>query len=82
MCLAIPMRITRIEGAVARAACRGIERDIDLMLVQDQPLAVGDYVIVHVGYAFQRLDPQEALATWRLLDEADAAASGEGAGHA
>ncbi|RTR01104.1 HypC/HybG/HupF family hydrogenase formation chaperone [Halomonas nitroreducens] len=82
MCLAIPMRITRIEGATARAASRGIERDIDLMLVQDQALKVGDFVIVHVGYALQRLAPEEALATWRLLDEADAAATGGGADHA
>lgn len=82
MCLAIPMRITRIDGTSARAASRGIERDIDLMLVQDQALAVGDFVIVHVGYALQRLEPEEALATWRLLDEADAAAGGEGPDHA
>jgi len=39
MCLAIPMQITRLDGDTARAASRGIERDIDLMLVQDQALA-------------------------------------------
>jgi hydrogenase expression/formation protein HypC len=72
MCLAIPMQITRIDGETARAASRGIERDIDLMLVQDQALAVGDFVIVHVGYALQRLEPDDALATWRLLDEMEA----------
>ncbi|WP_183313777.1 HypC/HybG/HupF family hydrogenase formation chaperone [Halomonas fontilapidosi] len=71
MCLAIPMQITRLDGDTARAASRGIERDIDLMLVQDQALAVGDFVIVHVGYALQRLDPEEALATWQLIDEMD-----------
>ncbi|TLF50414.1 HypC/HybG/HupF family hydrogenase formation chaperone [Halomonas urmiana] len=73
MCLAIPMQITRLDGDTARAASRGIERDIDLMLVQDQPLAVGDFVIVHVGYALQRLEPDDALATWQLIDEMDAA---------
>ncbi|MDZ7854339.1 MAG: HypC/HybG/HupF family hydrogenase formation chaperone [Halomonas sp.] len=51
--------------------------DIDLMLVQDQDLAVGDFVIVHVGYALQRLDAEEALATWRLLDEMDDATPAE-----
>ena len=71
MCLAIPMQITRLDGDTARAASRGIERDIDLMLVQDQALAVGVFVIVHVGYALQRLDPEEALATWQLIDEMD-----------
>lgn len=73
MCLAIPMQITRLDSDTARAASRGIERDIDLMLVQDQPLAVGDFVIVHVGYALQRLEPDDALATWRLIDEMEAA---------
>jgi len=73
MCLAIPMQITRLDGDTARASSRGIERDIDLMLVQDQALAVGDYVIVHVGYALQRLEPGDALATWRLLDEMESA---------
>ena len=66
------MQITRIDGDTARAASRGIERDSDLMLVQDQALAVGDFVIVHVGYALQRLEPDDAQATWRLLDEMDA----------
>ncbi|MEQ6889212.1 HypC/HybG/HupF family hydrogenase formation chaperone [Halomonas sp. CS7] len=81
MCLAIPMQITRLDGDRARATSRGIERDIDLMLVQDQALAVGDFVIVHVGYALQRLEPDDALATWRLIDEMEGAdeADDEGA---
>lgn len=70
MCLAIPMQIVQIDGSTARAAARGVERDVDLMLVQDQNLAVGDFVIVHVGYAIQRLEPDDALTTWQLLDEA------------
>lgn len=72
MCLAIPMQITRLDGDTARATARGIERDIDLMLVRDQSLAVGDFVIVHVGYALQRLEPDDALATWQLIDEMEA----------
>ncbi len=69
MCLAIPMQITRMNGDTARAAARGIEREINLMLVQDQGIAVGDFVIVHVGYALHRLEPDDALATWQLLDD-------------
>ncbi|HUX82698.1 MAG TPA: HypC/HybG/HupF family hydrogenase formation chaperone [Halothiobacillus sp.] len=68
MCLAIPMQITHIDGGTARASARGIERDIDLMLVRDQGIAIGDFVIVHVGYALHRLEPDDALATWQLLD--------------
>ena len=80
MCLAIPMQITRLDGDTARASSRGIERDIDLMLVRDQPLAVGDFVIVHVGYALQRLAPDDALATWQLLDEMEAAGDADDPG--
>ncbi|MHB9022383.1 MAG: HypC/HybG/HupF family hydrogenase formation chaperone [Halothiobacillus sp.] len=69
MCLAIPMQITRMNGDTARATARGIEREINLMLVQGQGIAVGDFVIVHVGYALHRLEPDDALATWQLLDE-------------
>ena len=70
MCLAIPMQIMHIDGNTARATARGVTRDVDLMLVQDHDLAVGDFVIVHVGYAIQRLEPDDALTTWQLLDEA------------
>lgn len=80
MCLAIPMQITRLDGDTARATARGIERDIDLMLVRDQPLAVGDFVIVHVGYALQRLAPDDALATWRLIDELEGTGEADGEG--
>lgn len=68
MCLAMPMQITRIDGSTARATAQGIERDIDLMLVQDQEIGIGDFVIVHVGYALHRLSTDDALATWQLLD--------------
>lgn len=63
------MQITLIDGDTTRAAARGIEREINLMLVQDQSIAVGDFVIVHVGYALHKLEPDDALATWQLLDE-------------
>jgi hydrogenase expression/formation protein HypC len=63
------MKIVEIDGDIARARINGIERTVNLMLVQDQRINVGDYVIVHVGYAIQKLDAAEAVATWRLLEE-------------
>jgi hydrogenase expression/formation protein HypC len=69
MCLAIPMRIKRIDGLQALCEAKGVERDVSLFMLQHEPLAPHDYVLVHVGYAIQRVTPQEALSTWELLDE-------------
>lgn len=69
MCLAVPMQVTRIEGVNARCAIRGVERDVSLFLLQDQNVQVGDYVLIHVGYAIQSLTPEEAKASWELFDQ-------------
>lgn len=69
MCLAVPMQVTRIEGVNARCAIRGVERDVSLFLLQDQNVQVGDYVLIHVGYAIQSLTPEEATASWELFDQ-------------
>jgi len=69
MCLGIPMQVTAIDGFVARCEAKGIEREVNLFLLQGEPLAIGDFVMVHVGYAIQRLAPEEARATWELLDQ-------------
>jgi len=69
MCLAIPMQVTGIDGYNARCAWRGVERDVSLFLLQDQPVAVGDYVLVHVGYAIQTLSAEQAAPTLELFDQ-------------
>ena len=62
MCLAIPARIAEIlEGDQAVVDLGGVRKDVSLALVDD--VAVGDYVIVHVGYALQKLDPEESEKT-------------------
>lgn len=68
MCLAIPMKIVAINGDEGRASVNGIERLVNLFLVKDQGISVGDFVIVHVGYAIQKLDPEDAKQIWQLLD--------------
>ncbi|MDY0013351.1 MAG: HypC/HybG/HupF family hydrogenase formation chaperone [Rhodocyclaceae bacterium] len=66
MCLALPARVVeRLENDLARVDLGGIKKEISLALVED--VAVGDYVIVHVGYALTRLDPGEAEATLALF---------------
>lgn len=69
MCLGIPMQIDAIDGFMARCSAKGIERDVSLFLLQDEALALGDFVMVHVGYALQKMTPHEARSAWELYDE-------------
>ena len=68
MCLAVPMQITRIDGVNAHCVAKGIERDVNLFLLEDDGVKVGDYLLIHVGYALQKISAEEALSTWELLD--------------
>jgi hydrogenase expression/formation protein HypC len=68
MCLAIPARVAELldnDGAVVELG--GVRKEISLALVDG--VVVGDYVIVHVGYALNRLDPEEAAKTLQLFAE-------------
>lgn len=67
MCLAIPVCVSQIlDDDRAIIEIDGVQKEISLALVDD--VAVGDYVIVHVGYALGRLDPVEAQKTLELLN--------------
>ena len=70
MCLAIPSKITHIENGMATIDVEGVRRSASLMLLEDA--RVGDYVIVHAGFAIQRLDEEAAAESIRLLREAAA----------
>ena len=67
MCLAVPARIIKIDGKEADAEIGGITRHISLWLTPEAKL--GDYVLLHTGYAISIIDPHEAEETLRLLDE-------------
>jgi hydrogenase expression/formation protein HypC len=69
MCLGIPMQIREIEGFNARCEAKGIERDVSLFMMQGDELEIGDFIVVHVGYAIQKITPQEARTAWELYDE-------------
>ena len=69
MCLAVPMEIKKIDGFACTCEARGIERDVNLFMLQDETLAPGDHVLVHVGYAIQKVSPEEAAESWQLFDE-------------
>ncbi len=77
MCLAIPMQIVAIDGFVARCEARGVTRDVSLFLMQETELAPGDHVMVHVGYAIQKVSEDDARAAWALYDEMLEALDGE-----
>jgi hydrogenase expression/formation protein HypC len=63
------MRIIEIDGFSARCEARGIERRVSLFLLQHEQLEVGDTVMIHVGNAIQKMDPEQAEDTWQLIDE-------------
>ena len=78
MCLAMPTRVTAIDdNGLATVDLGGVQKQISLALLDD--VAVGDYVIVHVGFALQKLDPDEAERTIALFHEMAALVEAEDA---
>jgi len=69
MCLGIPMQILAIDGYTAHCEAKGVQRDVSLFMMQDEKLAVGHFVVVHVGYAIQKITPAEARTAWELYDQ-------------
>jgi hydrogenase expression/formation protein HypC len=73
MCLAIPAQVVELrDNDNALVDLAGVKKEISLALVDK--VAVGDYVIVHVGYALNKLDPEEAAKTLKLFAEMGEAA--------
>lgn len=68
MCLGVPMRVVSIDGDQAVAEIDGVRREASLMLIEEE-LKVGDFVIVHAGFAISRLDEEEARETLALMRE-------------
>lgn len=69
MCLGIPMVIEEVDGYNARCTAKGVERTVSLFMLQHEALAPGDHVVVHVGYAIQKVTPEEAETAWQIYDE-------------
>ncbi|HSL61493.1 MAG TPA: HypC/HybG/HupF family hydrogenase formation chaperone [Desulfotignum sp.] len=61
MCLAVPSKIIEIQGSLAKVAVDGVVRETSLLLLDD--VKIGDYVIVHAGFAISRLDEDAARQT-------------------
>ena len=69
MCLGIPMQIKSIDGVTAHCEAKGVKRDVSLFMMQGEELGVDDFVVVHVGYAIQKISEQEAQTAWELYDQ-------------
>ncbi|MFP5240350.1 MULTISPECIES: HypC/HybG/HupF family hydrogenase formation chaperone [Fundidesulfovibrio] len=68
MCLAVPMEVKHIEGEVADVEIGGVRKQIRLDLIEDKP-AVGEFVIIHAGFAIRILNREEALETLKIFQE-------------
>jgi len=74
LCLAIPAKVIKMEGEKAEVEIGGIRMEASLALVADQGVGVGDYVLIHTGYAITKIDEEEAeliLKTWRQVMAAE-----------
>ncbi len=69
MCLGVPMQVVSIDGSDIVAEIDGVRREASLMILDDK-VVVGDFVIVHAGFAISRLDEEEARETLALMREA------------
>jgi hydrogenase expression/formation protein HypC len=72
MCLAIPGRIVEIvdeENSIAKVEVGGVRRNVNTGMLDREDASVGNYVLIHVGFAMTRIDEQEARETLRVLEE-------------
>lgn len=74
MCLAIPSKIIQIDDNIGTIDVDGVKRKTSLLLLEEAK--VGDYVIVHAGFAIHKIDEQAAMESLKLLKEAAALVDG------
>lgn len=82
MCLAIPGQILEIvdeENRLAKVDVAGVRRNVNVGLLDSEPggVAVGDWVLIHVGFALSKVDEEEAIETRRMLERMGAAYEAE-----
>ena len=68
MCLGVPMQVKTIENEVAMCEIDGVQREASLMMLDD--VKIGDYVLIHAGFAIEKIDDDEAQLTLKALREA------------
>ncbi len=68
MCLGVPMQVKTIENEMATCEIDGVQREACLMMIDG--VKVGDYVLIHAGFAIEKIDDDEAQLTLKALREA------------
>jgi hydrogenase expression/formation protein HypC len=72
MCLAIPgkiVEITDVENSIAKVEVGGVRRSVNIGMLDKEDTKIGDYVLIHVGFAMSKVDEKEAEDTLRMLQE-------------
>ena len=72
MCLAIPGKIVEMvdmENRIAKVDVGGVRRNVNVGMLEENEVAIGDYVLIHVGFAMTKIDEHEAKETLRILNE-------------
>ena len=69
MCFGIPMQIKQVDQFIAQCEAKGVQREINLFMLQHEELKVGDFIVTHLGQAIQKLSKEEALTAWAIYDE-------------
>jgi len=65
MCLAIPVKIAKIKGTLAEVDMAGVKRQADIRFLEN--VKIGDYILIHAGFAIEKIDKKEAQKTLKLL---------------
>ncbi len=69
MCVGVPMQIVEINYPSGVAEAKGVKREVGLQLLPENEIRIGDYIIVHVGFAIEKVDKNLADEIWHSLDE-------------
>ena len=69
MCVGVPMKLIEVDYPAGVAEAKGVRREIGLQLMPEGSLEIGDFVIVHVGFAIEKVDKKLAAEIWESLDE-------------
>jgi hydrogenase expression/formation protein HypC len=67
MCLAIPVKVIKVEKELAEVDMAGVKREVNVRFLEE--VRVGDYILVHAGFAIEKINAQEAQETLRLLKD-------------
>ena len=63
------MQVKSIDGFLARCEAKGVEREASFFLLQHEEIAVGDYVVIHLGQVIDKVSAEAARAAWEVYDE-------------